>query len=220
MQEIYVRSPKTPKFVDYNTRANCFSPHQLHDNTVDEWLDDSLLMLEVGAGTAKVSLEYARQHPDHQVVALDQKADRLVKAARTADEEGIDNIAFIHSDLRRLDEIVDLKGRVSRIWVTFPDPYPKDRHEKNRLTYPKMLAIYAEYLRAEGVLEFKTDNQDLFDYSLDQVEESSLFSLQYSTKDLHESDIDDPVALTKTSYEQKFLGEGLTTKYLRAVKSS
>ncbi len=213
-----MRSPKTPKFADYNARANCFSPHQLHDNTVDEWLDGAQLMLEVGAGTAKVSLEYARQHPEAQVIAIDQKADRLVKAARVAEGEGLDNIAFIHSDLRRLDEIIDLSGKVAHIWVTFPDPYPKDRHEKNRLTYPKMLSIYANYLQPNGILEFKTDNKDLYDYSLQQMEESDVFALEARVEDLHGSSVDDPVALAKTSYEQKFLGEGLTTKYLRATK--
>ncbi len=94
------RNPKTPQFDVFNHRNNCFGRYQVHNMTLDEWLDGSPILLEVGAGEAAVALAYARLHLDHQVIALDQKADRLSKAARFAADEDLHNIAFIHSDIR------------------------------------------------------------------------------------------------------------------------
>ena len=210
------RNPKTPQFDVFNHRNNCFGRWQVHDMTLDEWLDDSPIMLEVGAGEAAVALAYARLYPDHQVVALDQKADRLSKAARAADEEGLQNIAFIHSDIRNLETVVDLTGRVAVIWVTFPDPYPRDRQEKHRLAYGRMLSIYAGMLTHDGVLKFKTDNSPLYDYALESIGNDQRYSITWQTRDLHVSDCTDPVALTKTRYEEMFISEGIPTKMLVA----
>ncbi|MEM6997802.1 MAG: tRNA (guanosine(46)-N7)-methyltransferase TrmB [Patescibacteria group bacterium] len=213
-----MRVGKKPQYLEFNARANCFSEWQLHDWSLNDWLDGSYLMLEVGAGTAKVSLEFARCNPDRQVIALDKKSDRLGKAARVAESEGLSNIAFVQSDLRELQELVDLGGRADHIWVTFPDPYPRDRQEKHRLTYTSMLDIYYQLLKSDGTLEFKTDNSDLYLYSLDEFTRSSLFEVITSTNDLHNSGVDDTVALALTDYEKMFLLEGLTTKYIKASR--
>jgi len=196
---------------------NCFGVHQAHAGSLNDWLAGAELMLEVGAGAAAVSLAYARAHPSHQVVALDLKSDRLGKAARIAEKEGLQNIAFIQSDLRTLHELADLNGKVDTLWVTFPDPYPKDRGEKHRLTNPEMQAIYKELLKSDGTWRFKTDNEPLFDYSLEAIEQARIFTITQQTRDLHNSDITDEVALTKTRYEERFLNMGISTKYLEAT---
>ena len=213
-----MRTAKTPQYDVFNARAFCFGRHQLHDNTIDEWLDGSYLMLEVGAGTAKVSLAHARYNPDHQVLALDHKADRLGKAARVVAAEDMQNLAFVQSDLLRLDDMVDLSGRADSVWVTFPDPYPKDRDEKHRLTNTKMLDIYVQFLKLGGLLQFKTDNVALYEYSLQQIQQHPSLEVQVTSTDLHGSGITNAVALTQTTYEQKFLPLGLTTHYISAKK--
>lgn len=210
------RNPKTPQFDVFNHRNNCFGRYQVHDMSLDEWLDDSSIILEVGAGEAAVALAYARLYPNHQVIALDQKADRLSKAARAADEAGLQNIAFVHSDIRNLETVVDLSNKVDVIWVTFPDPYPRDRQEKHRLAYSRMLDIYKNMLVSAGELRFKTDNDVLYDYALETIGGSKDYKITWQTTDLHSSDCTDPVALTKTRYEARFTAEGTPTKMLIA----
>ena len=211
------RNPKTPQFDVFNHRSNCFGRYQVHDMTLDEWLDSSPIMLEVGAGEAAVALAYARLYPDQQVIALDQKSDRLSKAARTADEEGLQNIAFLHVDIRNLETVADLSGRIANVWVTFPDPYPRDRQEKHRLAYGRMLDIYKQLLESNGTLLFKTDNTSLFEYALETIGGHRAYEISWQTTDLHNSDCTDPVALTKTRYETRFTAQGTPTKMLIAT---
>ena len=210
------RNPKTPQFDTFNLRTNCFGRFQIHDMMLEEWLDDSPIVLEVGAGEAAVALAHAGFHPDQQVIALDQKADRLSKAAKVADAKGLQNIAFVHSDVRELDDVVNLRGRVDTIWVTFADPYPRDRQEKHRLAYGRMLTIYEQLLRSGGQVHFKTDNEELFAYALESFTAHEGLEITWQTFDLHNSDCIDPVALTKTRYEERFTAQGIPTKMLTA----
>lgn len=213
------RVAKMPQYDDFNLRTNCYGKHQTHTGSLGDWLDGATdLILEVGAGSARVALEAARQNPGRRIVAIDQKSNRLLKAAKVAEVEGLTNIAFAQTDLRDLEGIADLGSRVACIWVTFPDPYPRDRQEKHRLTHASMLDIYHGLLTDDGALEFKTDNSDLYTYSLDALQSSDLFDVVVYTDDLHASNIDDPVALTLTTYEKMFLLEGLTTKYIKSLK--
>ncbi len=110
-----------------------------------------------------------------------------------------------------------LGGRVATIWVTFPDPYPRDRQEKHRLAYSRMLDIYKDLLIADGKLLFKTDNDALFDYALETITAHTDYTIDWQTSDLHASDCTDPIALTKTRYEARFTAVGTPTKMLSAT---
>jgi len=212
------RSPKTPKFKAFNSYPNCYGPNQDEPREIWDWLDDSRpLVLEIGCGKAELSLELAKRHPAKNFIGIDLKADRLYAAASTAIDEGLTNMAFIQTDTRRLSDYLD-DGSVTAIWLTFPDPYPKDRQAKHRLSGGQFLPLYHKLLRDKGRLHFKTDSLQLFDWSLDELEtQKKLFKVDFKTDNLHaEASHEDAKVIT--FYEQQFLDKGLKTCYLVAKK--
>jgi tRNA (guanine-N7-)-methyltransferase len=186
------------------------------------------LALEIGAGTGLFSVELARRHPEKFFVAVDIKSDRLYTGAKLATELKLKNIAFVRSDIWRIDELFP-EGSVSEIWVTFPDPYASENQTKlnksdakHRLTHPRFLEIYKQLLVRKGPtpaqLCFKTDNKPLFDWSKEQFEQSG-WKIDEQTDDLHSSDLSDDYKI-KTSYEERFTAEGLPIYCLSARISS
>lgn len=190
----------------------------MHKNKLADWLNGSQLTIEVGAGTAVVSLELARQHPDQQFLALDRKSDRLGKAARVANKEGLTNIAFYQTDFKELLDLESLKGTATVVWVTFPDPYPKKGDAKHRLTSHWSLDAITHLLAPAGLLKFKTDNKKLFDWSVQQILAYKGLEIDFKTHDLHAEALEDIGANTITRYEAMFLADGLTTNFLIARK--
>ncbi|HYG83310.1 MAG TPA: tRNA (guanosine(46)-N7)-methyltransferase TrmB [Verrucomicrobiae bacterium] len=171
-------------------------------------------VLEVGAGTGLFSVAAAQLTPDKRFVAIDVKADRLQKGARKAEEQGLTNVRFVRTPADALLEDFTAHS-LSSIWVTFPDPFPKKRAAKHRLTHRRFLALYQTLLTPQGALYFKTDNHPLFDWSLEELVQNG-WRIDQLTYDLHASDLP---SLYKqlTTYEQRFLGEGLTICFVRAL---
>jgi len=209
------RSPKTPKFDAFNDFENCFGERQTHGGSWLSYLGlEGDIVLEIGAGRADFSLMYAALHDDKRLLAIDLKADRLYAGAKRALEQKISNIAFYQANASQLEEVLD-GNDVSEIWLTFPDPYPKDRQAKHRMTNTLFLEIYHSILKDGGTFNIKTDNQKLFDWSKQQIESSRKFILLNSTNDLHkEDDLEDAKLIT--AYERQFLSEGLKTYFLSA----
>ena len=210
------RVAKLPQYASFNCLANCYGRFQQHQLNLDDWLTNQQLMLEVGAGQADLALAFAKNNPDWQVIALDKKSDRLFKAARATE---LDNLAFLQTDLRHLNDLVNLTGRVALLWLTFPDPYPKKRHVKHRLTRPALVDAYYNLLTEGGLLRFKTDHRQLFDYTRQTIEASDKFKLNNHSLNLHkETDLSQDVTAL-TAYEKQFLAENKPIYYLQASKS-
>jgi tRNA (guanine-N7-)-methyltransferase len=183
-------------------------------------------IVEIGAGTGLLSVELARRHPENFYIAVDIKSDRLYTGAKLATELGLENVIFIRSSTDRLPEILPA-GSVSEIWITFPDPYLNDERTglkksdaKHRLTSPKYLNIYQQLLLQQGPsllprLHFKTDSELLFDWSVEQLEQSGWKIIEQS-RDLHGSDLPEDYKI-KTSYEKRFSEQGLPIFYLTAT---
>lgn len=212
------RSPKTPKFKAFNSYPNCFGPKQDEDRRWQEYLDDTKpLILEIGCGKAELSIELARKNPAKNYIGIDLKADRLYVAASYAIENEIDNIAFIQMHVQNALDYFALQS-IDEIWLTFPDPYRKDRQAKHRMTGRNFLKLYHDLLKPRGVLNFKTDNKTLFEWSLDELKsQSKLFKLKFCTNDLHaEKDYDDAKIIT--TYESRYLSGGIKTNYFKALK--
>ena len=210
------RVAKLPQYAAFNDLANCYGRFQSHQQRLDDWLGDQQLMLEVGAGKADLSLAFAKNNSNWQVIALDRKSDRLFKAARRTK---LTNLAFLQTDLRHLDDLADLKGRVSLLWLTFPDPYPKKRDAKHRLTQPDFLGIYNDLLIPNGILRFKTDHQPLFNYTKQVIEPSSQFTVSNHSLNLHAATDIHQEATSLTSYEKQFLAAGKPIYYLEVRKA-
>lgn len=203
---IITRKRKKYKFAKFHNAKNCFEFNQWSPRRVD--------VVEVGAGNGLFLVELARRHPEQVFVAVDVKGDRLQKGAYVALEQGIENIFFVRA---RADQINELfaPNSLNAIWLTFSDPFPKKRSAGRRLTHPHFLKTYAELLQPDGSLIIKHDNPDFFNWSLEQLVAED-WRLKELTFDLHESDLSDDYKIL-TAYEQRWLGEGRVTHYVRAI---
>ena len=168
--------------------------------------NENPIHIEVGMGKGKFIMQLAALHPDINYIGIERYTSVLLRAVQKMEEQPLPNIHFLCIDAATLPEIFD-KDEVSRIYLNFSDPWPKDRHAKRRLTSREFLARYDQFLKKDGHIEFKTDNQDLFTFSLQEIEESPLWKLDASTRDLHK----DPVlneGNIMTAYEEKFSSIG------------
>lgn len=207
---IITRKRKKYKFALFSNSPLCFE--------VDEWpARDFFDVLEMGAGTGVFSAELAKQNTAHRYVAVDVKADRLQAGARWAEAEKLHNLRFLRARADQLDEII-LPSSLSSIWVTFPDPFPKKRSAKHRLTHPHFLALYAKWLRSDGAIFFKTDAHNLFEWSLEQLVGEG-WKIEELSFDLHESSLPDPYKV-QTVYEARYKNEGKSIKFTRATPPS
>ena len=162
--------------------------------------------IEVGMGKGRFLMDLARQNPQINYIGIERYTSVLLRAVQKIDEDPLDNVHFLCIDAATLPEIFD-HNEVDRIYLNFSDPWPKDRHAKRRLTSREFLARYNKILTADGRIEFKTDNQDLFTFSLEEIEASELWHLDASTRDLHH----DPKmnqGNIMTEYEEKFSSKG------------
>lgn len=165
------------------------------------------VQIEVGMGKGRFSMDMARLHPDRNYVGIEMYDSVLLRAVQKREEleEEISNLYFIRMDARNLPEVFD-EGEVDRIYLNFSDPWPKERHAKRRLTSRQFLEKYDKILAPEGVVEFKTDNRDLFEFSLEEVGEANWILAEH-TFDLHHNEkmMEGNVM---TEYEEKFSSMG------------
>ena len=156
-------------------------------------------------------MDLARLHPDINYIGIEMYDSVLLRALQKREEleengEVYSNLFFMRVDARLLPEIFE-KGEVDKIYLNFSDPWPKDRHARRRLTSSEFLARYDLFLAPDGRIEFKTDNQDLFTFSLEEIESSDKWHLDASTRDLHHD-----AAMNEgnimTEYEEKFSAVG------------
>ena len=175
---------------------------------------DHPIRIEVGMGKGQFILEQASRNPDVNFVGIEKYSTVLLKAIRKREQMELSNIYFLCEDARELAEIFG-PGEVERIYLNFSDPWPKDRHARRRLTSPPFMAVYDQILQKDGRVEFKTDNQDLFSYSLEAIPEAGWRIIEY-TRDLHHSEMAEGNVMTE--YEAKFSAQGKPICKLVAVR--
>lgn len=208
---VITRRRKLYKFAKFDELATCFHIEQWGGVVRDARLAGvTNLTVEIGAGSALFSVELARSQPERTFIAVDIKGDRLYQGAREADRLGLSNIYFVRSDIAKINEIVP-DHMASEIWITFPDPYPRKPDAKHRLTAPRYLNYYRQLLQPGGILNFKTDSNKLFEWSLEQFDEQGWKS-EIVTRNLHDSTVSSQAKIM-TSYEQRFVSEGLTINF-------
>lgn len=161
------------------------------------------LHLELGCGKGRFTCETAAAQPDVLFVAVERIPDAMILAMERAQAMGLSNVLFIDGFAERLDEYF-AADEVSRIYINFCDPWPGHRHARRRLTHENLLKAYRTLLVDGGELHFKTDNSDLFEYSLFQFPKAA-YALSEVTRNLHEHG----VVGVMTDYEEKFHAMGL-----------
>lgn len=165
------------------------------------------LYIEIGMGKGQFLLELARRNPDINYIGIERYSSVLLRATEKYDmmETPLPNIRFICMDATEIAEVF-APGEVAGIYLNFSDPWPKKRHARRRLTSKEFFARYDKVLAPEGRVEFKTDNHDLFAFSLEQVEEAG-WKLLYHTWDLHHDETLNQ-GNVMTEYEAKFSAQG------------
>lgn len=178
--------------------------------------NENPLEIEVGMGKGKFIMELAALHPDINYLGIERYPSVLLRALKKREELELPNVFFLCVDAARLAEIF-APGEVARIYLNFSDPWPKERHAGRRLTSPAFLRVYDRILAPEGVVEFKTDNRGLFDYSLEAIPEAG-WEVKAFTRDLHHSDMAEGNVMTE--YETKFSAMGNSICKLIAARPS
>lgn len=182
----------------------------------DFFHNDNPIVLELGCGKGEYTVGLARAHRDINYIGIDIKGARMWRGLTQAREEGLTNVAFIRA---RIDQIEHFFGpdEVDEIWVTFPDPHPGEgeRNARHRLTSPEFLQRYRKIVKPEGILNLKTDSPIMYEFTLHEVIEKQGLPLLYATDDLYANDDVIEVKTIRTFYEQMWLDQGLTIKYLR-----
>jgi tRNA (guanine-N7-)-methyltransferase len=171
------------------------------------------LVLELACGKGEYAVNLAKLFPEKNFIGLDYKGNRIWRGAKTALEEGIQNVAFLRIQIEHILEYF-APGEVSEIWITFPDPQPQISREKKRLTSNRFLENYKIILQPEGILHLKTDNDGFYEYTAQKIIELGL-KLHIDTKDLYSSAFVNDVLSIKTYYEKKYLAHDKNINYLK-----
>ncbi len=166
--------------------------------------------IEVGMGKGRFLMDMARLHPEINYVGIEMYDSVLLRALQKREElkekgEELNNLLFMRMDARELPQVFE-EEEIEKIYLNFSDPWPKARHAKRRLTSRQFLSRYEKILARNGKVEFKTDNRELFEFSLEEVKEQG-WELLESTFDLHNQ----PEMMegnVMTEYEEKFSSMG------------
>lgn len=158
------------------------------------------IFIEVGMGKGKFITSLAALHPEINYIGIEKYSSVLIRAIEKQEDLQLPNLKFLRFDAEYLPDIF-APGEIAHIYLNFSDPWPKDRHAKRRLTSSRFLGLYDQILADGGIVEFKTDNQPLFDFSLESVKESG-WTLLMQTRDLHHSEFAEGNVMTE--YEAKF----------------
>ena len=160
---------------------------QIKGQWKDYFQDGKPIQLEIGMGKGKFLMQLAEKNPQIHYIGIEKYSSVLVRALGKMEENPLENLHFIRMDAENIVNVFE-KGEVDQIYLNFSDPWPKDRHAKRRLTSRQFFARYDAILKPDGRLEFKTDNQNLFTFSLEEIPEAG-WHLDASTRDLHHDSV-------------------------------
>jgi len=169
------------------------------------------LFLELGCGRGHFISEHAESDREAFFIGCEGRSSIVLRAMELIDEKGLDNVLFIPDFIIRVGDYF-APGELSGVYLNFSDPWPKARHAKRRLTHRSYLLGYKEALCPGGFIEFKTDNQELFDFTLEECHGAGLVVAE-CTRDLHKTDL--PARLIQTQYERRFRLLGKPICYCR-----
>ena len=172
------------------------------------------LVVELGCGSGEFTVALAERAPGHNHVGVDKRGARMFIGSRDALERQVTNVGFLRSDVADLERFF-APGEIDTLWLTFPDPRPKTKQAKHRLTAPPFLEMYRRLVGPGGWVRFKTDDPGLFDYTLGLVRHDEATTRLSYTDDLHRSPLADEQCGLETRYEKRFRAKGLTIKYLQ-----
>jgi tRNA (guanine-N7-)-methyltransferase len=213
---------KLKRFQDNAQRNNVIEPGKANYHTIKgQWKADYFhnfndIILELGCGEGEYSINLAKMSPTKNFVGIDLKGARLWAGSTQAVQGELKNVAFLRAPIEQIDQFF-APGEVDEIYLPFPDPRPRDRDEKKRLTSPGFLDLYRKILRPGGKVHLKTDNDQLFAYTLEVLRTHPGICELVDTQNLYEDNKVELATHIQTKYERKYLSQGIKIKYLQFV---
>ena len=178
----------------------------------DYFNNNHSLILELGCGRGEYSINLAAAHPENNYIGIDIKGARLNLGAKLAQKQNLNNVTFIRTHIDFTESFFSI-NEVDQIWITFPDPFPRNRSIKKRLTSARFLNLYRKFVKPKGTIHLKTDNEDFFNYTLTLLEYNQIIPRIVYT-DVHKQAKETELTTIQTYYESLFLKEGKPIKYL------
>ena len=196
-------------------------PEKIRGKWNENYKKKQPLHIELGCGKGGFIAQLSVRNQNINYIAIDIKSEmaayarrKIVAAYEQAHTESIDNVRLIVHNIEQIEDIFDSEDSVERIYINFCNPWPRAKHKKRRLTFTKKLLKYKSFLSDDGQIWFKTDDDELFDESLEYFNEAG-FEIRYITRDLHESGFEENI---ETEHEHMFSQEGIKIKFLIANK--
>lgn len=173
--------------------------------------NDNIICLEIGMGKGDFIIKKALKNPNINYIGVEKYSSVASVAIKKIQNYELENIKVLVMDAKNLTEI--LENKIDTIYLNFSDPWPKKRHAKRRLTSEDFLKVYDKLFKSDKKIIMKTDNDDLFNYSIESLKEYG-YKLEKIIYDLHSTDMENE----ETEYETKFSNQGIKIKYLEALK--
>ncbi|MFY0600568.1 MAG: tRNA (guanosine(46)-N7)-methyltransferase TrmB [Cyclobacteriaceae bacterium] len=211
---------KLRRFAENQSRENIIQPGKpIFDEIKGNWRskvfrNENPVAIELACGDGEYSVGLAGEDPNTNYIGVDIKGDRLYKGSTMALENNLSNVAFLRAQIHNLDRYF-AEDEVNEIWLTFPDPRPKDRDQKRRLTHPRFMNLYRQIAVSNSWFKFKTDNTPLFDYTLGLLKSAPYVSKLEYTHNLYQSELNKEHKGIQTKYEKIWSAKGEQIKYLK-----
>ena len=208
---------KLRKFAEINTFHNVYQMEEGKKLSgkwaLEHFKNNHPVVLELACGKGEYAVNMAKFFPEKNFIGIDLKGNRIWRGARTGVDEKIENLAFLRIQIEDIAEYF-AENEVDEIWITFPDPQPQESREKKRLTFPGFLDKYRKFLKPGGKINLKTDNDGLYNYTLEKVTELGL-PCPIKTDQLYSSEFYDEVLKIKTHYERIYLKQDKNINYIQ-----
>jgi tRNA (guanine-N7-)-methyltransferase len=176
--------------------------------------NDNPITVELACGRGEYTVSLAKLFPEKNFIGVDIKGERIWKGSTLATEQNLTNVAFLRTPILLLENFF-LPGELDEVWITFPDPRPRKRDIKRRLTSPRYMGIYKNLVKPGSYIRLKTDNTPLYEYSLEEAQNRTDISDLQFTDDMYNSALRPECFDIKTRYEEHFAALGEKIKYLR-----